>query len=128
MGEWEKDRVRELFEKYWKREPMPCPSDGTVLRSDLRQALGCVYESVSAECPRCGEGFELMESDDPQRQAFREWTTSEKKTLVDDYYRQRALQCPVDGAVLTARRIGNNLLVKCPRCGKQLQESLPVRP
>ncbi len=123
---WTKEQCERIFDETCKEERSECPTDGSVLKTRVSRHSGGF--DVFASCPRCGVRMSMKKAEDPLAGRFRPWTGAEKNSLLDDYYKQYPVTCPVDGTPIkpidTSSLSSSGVMLVCFRCDNQHQHSV----
>lgn len=120
-------QILELFDAHWAGRVCTCPSCGGPLTSKHSGILGGYV--LCFRCPKACDIPDLESNRDPRQTTFRDWTSEEGAKLIVDYMAKRSPRCPVCAIPVCGQEkwtfSGRLVLIRCERCGKVCEESLP---
>ena len=113
-----------LINDFWHHAGLRCPADGAPILSHLFPAAEGYLLVLT--CTHCAGKTQFTRFSDPQRPAFRHWTSSEIDALAASSGTGPAAPCPVCRAHIRRRALaGSILFLDCPRCGNMHQTCAP---
>jgi hypothetical protein len=115
----EEEAKRIAIAIYRTGRPLSCPRDGGDIKHQMNPMTGTSAKDLFFSCERCGTTGDFTPSVAPKED---NWTLSEMKAVIEDYWKTKRPHCSKDGAILRCTPIDENgparFLISCSLCGR----------